>query len=200
MISPVYQDLLLDDTHNTAVTYDRDEWYTPSYIIEAARRTLGIIMLDPASNPHANAVVKAERYYTKEDDAITKTWEDRVWCNPPYSRGNVDMFVQKMVSEHINGNMDTGIIIINNATETDWFQMLLQYSSCVCFLNSRVRFYHPERTGESPRQGQAVFFFGEDTDRFAKSFYKLGAIIKLQGMFSPVVPAKAKQDLMSIAV
>lgn len=159
--------------------YDRDEWYTPEYIIEAARLTLGIIMFDPASSPQANEMVKAERYYTKEQNALEQPWESRVWCNPPYSRGNVDLFANKMISEHINGGMDEGIILINNATETGWFQALLTWSAAVCFLNSRVRFYHPERGGDSPRQGQAVFYFGENYSRFEKNFTPLGTVLRL---------------------
>ena len=41
-----------------------DEWYTPAWIINAARRVLGTIDLDPASSAIANQTVQATNYYT----------------------------------------------------------------------------------------------------------------------------------------
>lgn len=40
------------------------DYYTPKPIIEAARKTMGSIDLDPASSFEANNVVLASRYFT----------------------------------------------------------------------------------------------------------------------------------------
>lgn len=73
-------------------TVDSVEWYTPPFIIAAARNTLGSIDLDPASNAIANAIVKATRYFTKEDDAFQQDWNANpngrfdainIFINPP---------------------------------------------------------------------------------------------------------------------
>ena len=54
-----------------------NEWYTPAEIIEASRRTMINIDLDPASSDKANQTVKASKYFTIEDDdrGITYYWE-----------------------------------------------------------------------------------------------------------------------------
>lgn len=59
------------------------EHYTPGYIVDAARATLGGIDLDPASCPEANALVRARKIFTREDDGFTKSWHGKVFLNPP---------------------------------------------------------------------------------------------------------------------
>jgi hypothetical protein len=60
---------------------------------------LGAIDLDPASNARAQLIVKAARDFTIEDDGLAHPWRGRVWLNPPYHRGLLPAFVDKLVGE-----------------------------------------------------------------------------------------------------
>ena len=62
------------------------ENYTPAVYIEAARRVLGEIDLDPASCFLAQETVKANRFFTKEENGLQQKWNGRVFLNPPYAR------------------------------------------------------------------------------------------------------------------
>jgi hypothetical protein len=54
-----------------------NEWYTPSRYVDAGRRVLGAIDLDPASCARANETVKASIYWTKADDGLKQPWN--IW-------------------------------------------------------------------------------------------------------------------------
>ena len=51
-------------------TSGKVEYYTPPRIIEAARRTMGRIDLDPASSVKANETVKAQHIFTAADNGL----------------------------------------------------------------------------------------------------------------------------------
>lgn len=59
------------------------EHYTPEHVVEAARRTLGAIDLDPASCAAANDRVKAKQWIGLPDDGLVARWSGRVFLNPP---------------------------------------------------------------------------------------------------------------------
>jgi phage N-6-adenine-methyltransferase len=149
-----------------------NEWYTPAEFIEAAVDVMGCIDLDPASNPIANKVVKADKYYTAEDNGLDKTWSGNVWLNPPYASDLIGKFADKLISER--ENYTQAIVLVNNATETEWFNKIVSIASAVCFPKSRVKFYMPDGKTGAPLQGQAVLYIGENTNKFTDVFCKLG--------------------------
>ena len=73
------------------------EWYTPPEIVGLARSAMGGIDLDPASNEWAQGWIKAATWYGEEQDGLAQEWAGRVWMNPPYSRGRIAKFVDKLL-------------------------------------------------------------------------------------------------------
>lgn len=158
--------------HNTG----KEEWGTPAYILEAARETLGFIALDPATNEEAQTRVQADHYYTREDDGLAHSWAGTVWLNPPYSRGKVDLFVNKLVHEYLWGGVTEALLLVNSAVGTKWFRHAAAFSDAMCLLNKRVRFLQNGVEVGSPTIGQVIFYFGSDDLAFADNFCELGII------------------------
>lgn len=151
------------------------EWYTPAEYIEAARAVMGGIDLDPASSDEANEVVRAHRYFTAKDNGLTRAWEGRVWLNPPYATTLIQGFAKKLCDEL--ENIEAACVLVNNATETEWFQGMASRASAVCFPRGRVRFWNPGKERAAPLQGQAVLYFGPAPDDFRRAFISVGLVL-----------------------
>lgn len=147
-----------------------NEWYTPAEFIEAARKTLGTIDLDPASSEIANETVKATKFFTAEDDGLAQIWEGNIWLNPPYSSGLIEKFADKLV----HSDYTAAIVLVNNSTDTEWFSWLAEIADAVIFPKGRVKFLKPDGTPGAPLQGQAILYFGDNVEAFKENFGKYG--------------------------
>ena len=149
-----------------------NEWYTPECYIESARLVMGGIDLDPASSIIANERVKANKFYTQDDDGLSFDWYGNVWMNPPYAQPLIFQFISKLIeSKEIN----QAIVLVNNGTETQWGQLLLSNSSAVCFHQSRIRFIDKYgNLGQAPLQGQMICYIGCNVNNFINEFKQYG--------------------------
>lgn len=157
------------------VSSDSNEWYTLAEYIEAARTVLGTINLDPASHPLANQVVKADRFFTVEDDGLFHDWDGRVWLNPPWGDAGPS-FVGKLVDSYESGHVTAAILLVNaHATDTAWFQPLWDYF--LCFSCPRIRYWQPDGEAKSPTTGSVFVYFGPKAKSFQEIFSRFGAIV-----------------------
>lgn len=153
-----------------------NEWYTPADHIEIARQVLGEIDLDPASNAEANKIVKAKKYFSEEDDGLSKEWSGRVWLNPPYSRDLMGPFVNKLIESYKSGSVPGAIMVSHNNTDTAWFHSLSEVASAVCFPRQRIKFYRNQIVA-APVNGQAFFYLGRSADNFIEVYKDYGVVM-----------------------
>ena len=154
-----------------------NEWYTPVEYIKAATAVMGAIDLDPASSAAANDVVGAAEFYSEEDDGLTQPWQGRVWMNPPYAQPLIDRFCTRVAREFKDGDVTEACVLVNNGTETNWFQEVAAQASAICFPRGRLRFWHPDKPQGVPLQGQAVIYLGTNAVVFRSEFLRFGFVV-----------------------
>lgn len=146
-------------------TSDREEWYTPVRYMISVKNVLGVIDLDPASCERANVTVAAKTYYTREQDALNIEWPavHSIFCNPPYSARIINQFVEKIITHYTEGKFNIGIVLVNNTTETTYWQKLAANAAKICMTNHRISFI--DSNGMPMNQntrGQTFFYFHRD--------------------------------------
>ena len=151
------------------------EWYTPPAVIEPARKVLGGFDLDPASCPAAQERIRAATFYTESEDGLALPWSGKVWLNPPYATGLVDKFVFRLLDHLRDELVSSAILLVNNATDTNWLQRAMAGAAAICFPRGRVKFLRPDGGSGSPLQGQALVYFGTEPELFIHEFQALGA-------------------------
>lgn len=166
---------------------DSDSWYTPDRYLDAARTVLQGFDFDPFSSEAANGRVKATAFYTEADDALTTEWPPvrSVWMNPPYSNGLCAKAVARFVEEYRQGLFTEGIVLVNNATDTHWWDDLMRQASAVCFTDHRISFWNEDGKASSGNtRGQAFVYFGAYPDDFMRVFDQFGTCMTVHKRFT----------------
>jgi ParB family transcriptional regulator, chromosome partitioning protein len=167
---------MLERTSSKAYGGIQSEWYTPRFVIDKVREVLGKIDLDPASCPEANKVVRAKSIFTEENSGLAKDLHGRIFLNPPYQTKLIKVFVSHLLHQLQLGNTKEAIILTHNCTDSRWFHDLASSSAAICLVKGRVKFWRPCLTKSTPARGQALCYFGDRADKFAKVFSTVGTV------------------------
>ncbi len=117
-------------------------------------------------------MVKATKIYTVSDNGLDKSWNERVWLNPPYGNLGGD-FVTKLIAEFESGNVKDAILLVNaHCTDTKWFQPLFNY--LLCFTDHRIDFWNDGTNQTTSTHGSVFVYFGPKKEKFIKLFSQFG--------------------------
>lgn len=142
----------------TAVTHANggDEWATPPALFQRVNR-VWLLTVDACATAE-NA--KLPRYWTPEQDGLAQSWAgERVWLNPPYSRGQLVRWLAKACEE--TRDPESGCLVVALlpvATSTVWWrEYVAARAAVITYLPKRVRFVG---ASGSPRFDSAVVVYG----------------------------------------
>jgi ParB family chromosome partitioning protein len=184
-----------------------NEWYTPSVYIEAARAVMGSIELDPASCEVANRTVKATRYYSKEDDGLSKEWYGHVWLNPPYGRVQPELtgsnrsfqhfFSRKCCEEYTQGHIEEAILLLHGyAVYKVWFQRLF-FDVPFCLHKDYIPFIRDDGKVAGNGYGGVLVYLGPHEQKFIEHFSPFGRIAK--AIDTPCQPLYTPRSLWEVS-
>ena len=160
LLGAEYKAALLQPLDNYLAGTGENEWCTPAEYIEAARKVLGEIDLDPASSDLGQETVKAKAYFTKQTNGLDKEWRGKIWLNPPYASPLIWQFIEKLTGALKTGHVSEAILLTHNATDTAWFHLAEEIARRICWTRGRIKFIKNAVEEASPTQGQAFFYYG----------------------------------------
>lgn len=164
---------------NTAQLINQDsgntEWYTDPNIVNAARRVMGKIDLDPASSEIANLSINADKIFTLDNDGLSQKWLGKVWMNHPFGKGTNSLWINKLEEEYKSGRVTEACCITFAATSEKWFKPLIKRPQC--YLCPRTNYYLPNGTKKfGVTKGSVVTYYGTDYKKFADVFRNFGEV------------------------
>jgi site-specific DNA-methyltransferase (adenine-specific) len=121
---------------NSSGHESKDLWATPGIIYDPLNIEFGFT-LDPCCVPET---AKCSKYFTPADDGLNQDWGGEiVFCNPPYSRGNIDKWVKKCYKESRKpGTIVVGLFPVS--TSSEWFHEWVYGKAELRGVKGRVRF------------------------------------------------------------
>jgi hypothetical protein len=172
-------DAIADKTRRGCGSDRSVEWYTPSRYVESARRVLGgTIDLDPCSCTEAQEQVRAEQYFTREQDGLSQEWHGTIWANPPYAARDVSAFVTKLLKEYADLRVTSAVLLTNAYSDTGWFHEAAAACRAICLTKGRIYFSRPGAVQPAqPSFGSAFFYYGDQIDLFRQEFADYGLIL-----------------------
>lgn len=88
---------------------------------------------------------KCHKFYTKEDDGLSKSWENEiVWLNPPYGR-EISKWIMK--ARFSNGIM---VMLLPARTDTRWFHDFIYNKAEIRFIKGRLKFGNSKNSAPFP--------------------------------------------------
>lgn len=120
---------------------NKDLWGTPWKLFYRAQSVLNIsFTLDPCA---VKETAKCPKWFSPQIDGLSQDWcGHTVFCNPPYSRGNIDIWVNECYRRSYQANI---VALLPVSTSADWFQKYCIGQS-LYFVDKRVRFENAPHT------------------------------------------------------
>jgi hypothetical protein len=188
---------------NPKLSTKAEDHMTPEFVVEATRKVLGVIDLDPASSPEANELIQAARIFTREDDGIQQPWshDTKVFLNPPggalkkaqtidmrhgYTKSRQALWWMKLMNEFEKANVYSAIFVgfsIEILQSAQALKCDVPQNYPLCVPRSRIQFdtWDGEKrvAGTQPTHANVIVCVSDDEDvvsRFKKFFRPIGEV------------------------
>ena len=161
-------------------TKTTDERYTPQYLIEIIRESLGGgIDFDPVSNQDNQ--VNATQYFTAKENCLIRKWYEveAAYMNPPFS--NSYPFLKKWHEAYLNKRFKRGITLtLAGAVFNKRTQDFFRDANFLIIPKGRIEFDFPDNLSRSGNDRDVILaFWGEELPESRKILSKIGMIVSI---------------------
>lgn len=129
-----------------------DEWGTPDWVFKLAHKIEPLFVFDAACT-RENTLVPYQDHYKDlhlADWSLLCGTEGATWCNPPYSRGNINKFIDKALYE-ARENSVRSVFLVRFDPTAKWFQKAFNSGHCdIYMLSKRIKFKGADNTYPFP--------------------------------------------------
>lgn len=159
---------------------EEQELYAAQSVIDAARRVLGGIDLDPCSCEEANVVVGAKQFFTRRDDGLRQEWRGRVWLFPPLEASQCLAFEDKLVTAYRNKTVTEAIVFLaQDQCGHDWGNNIGTIASMHCRSRLLLKLRQPGKKAMRRERGEMIYC-GKRYDVFEKEFSQFNGCRRLK--------------------
>ena len=128
-----------------------DMWETPQDLFNELDKEFRFDLDVCATQENA----KCNRYYTPEQDGLSKPWDGTCWCNPPYGR-DIGQWVRRALFASFGGA--TVVMLLPARTDTKWFHDYIYKRAEIRFVKGRLKFGNSKNSAPFP--SMVVIFRG----------------------------------------
>jgi len=166
-------------------------WGTPHKYIEAVKKVLGRICLDPCSNEYS--VVDAEvEYILPKHDGLKDSWNySTIYVNPPYGidkeRGtSIKNWLARCAEAHREYGSQVLALVPVASNTAHWKKYVFTQAKGVCFLyDTRLRFLVKGiDIGKGAPMACAMIYWGDNFQQFYNVFIQYGAVIDISNLIN----------------
>lgn len=145
-----------------------NEWATPQDLYNKLDSRFHFT-LDPCCTKTS---AKCKKFFTIKDDGLSKDWSnERVFLNPPYSRGQQEKWIEKAYLESLKGALV--VCLIPARTEVKFFYDYCTKASEIIFIVGRIKFVRENiKIACAPFPSCLVIFDGNDKSLLKVSWKK----------------------------
>ena len=130
----------------------KNDWGTPPDLFDKLNKEFQFD-IDVCASPE-NA--KCEKFWTKEDDALSQTWTGYCYMNPPYGR-EIGKWIQKAYESARSGEA-TVVCLLPSRTDTKWWHKYIMKADTVRFIKGRLKFSGHKNSAPFP---SVIVIFGK---------------------------------------
>jgi phage N-6-adenine-methyltransferase len=132
-------------TQKVLFSSSENDWSTPQKFYDRLDTRFGFT-LDVCADSQNH---KCTKYYTEEDDGLTKSWcGETVFCNPPYGR-EITKWVRKCYEESLQP-ATTVVMLVPSRTDTSWWHNYIMRASEIIFVKRRLKFGDSKNSAPFP--------------------------------------------------